>query len=131
MNEKLQQLLADILDSLSLRHHCKRNCDSVDQIGSYHGRICLVEFTDSKFCVGTHQRGNHGHIMILNHTLEQVCKDFLGKKHILPLVIVTIKHGSKSYARIQPGILDRIMLTDMSKEMFDVFIKLQKLVYKP
>ena len=131
MNEKLQQGLADILDSLSLRHHCKRDSDSVTQIGSYQGKICLIEFSDSKFCVATHQRGDHGHIMLINHDLEYVRKDFLGKKNIVPLVIVTIKHSSKSYARIQPGILDRITLSDMGKEMFDTFIKLQKLVYKP
>ena len=128
MNKELAQRIENLIHLLSLKYHPKKG--SVSQIGSYHGKITLTELTPT-VCIGAHQRQNHAHVMLFNTSVEEITKDFLGKKHILPLVIITIKQGTTEYVRMKPGKLDEIHISKMGKDLFDTFITLQTLVYKP
>ena len=129
MNEELRFKMEKIIEALSIHHHCQTG--SVEQIGNYHGTISLTQFTDQKFSIGSHQRGDYGHIMLINQTISDIQQDFNTSKKILPIVLFTIKYRPKRYVRMEPGELHRIPLSDMSEELLGVFIKLQQLVCGP
>ena len=129
MNKELEDKMKKIIEAVSIRHHCQTG--SVDQIGNYLGTVSLTQFTDQKFSIGVHQRGIHGHIMLINQTISDIQYDFRTKKEIVPEVLFTIKYGPKGYVRMEPGRLHRINLSDMSEQLLDVFIKLQQLVCGP
>jgi len=127
MNEKIRVAMIEIIHDLSLPYHCKN--DDVPQISSYHGGVLLTEFVDSGFTIGTQQSHNHGHILIMNKTIEEIKKDYYGAKKISPVFFFTLKQGEKWALRLS-GHLNEIDIGAMNQQMFEVYIQLHKLVKK-
>jgi hypothetical protein len=128
MNEALRSFLVETVNSATLRHHCAQG--DVRQIGCFHGTVNLTEMTNEKVTLGTYQHGNGGFIFMFTESIIEIQADYnSGKKRILPKVILSCKANSKK-SRLQPGKLDRIELGEMSEEFFEIFIKLQRLIYQ-
>jgi hypothetical protein len=84
---------------------------------------------------------------------DTTTKAVIAKRAIIPVIVFTINFGPKAYVSMKPGVMDSIYLTKvtpssdpevqkepiskvpslggMEKDFFDIFVKLQTLVYKP
>jgi hypothetical protein len=123
---KIEALLQEILDSVSLRHHYKD--DKVDQVFNYFDGVKLRGFSSFDLTIGVHQREEYGHILFIRHSLEEVMED---PKKIVPFVVFTLKKSKEeSYSNIASGHLDKIIISNLSREEFEVFREIQQLIFQ-
>lgn len=103
----------------------------VAQIISYHGQIRLTQLEFEKkelITIATHLRGKYLHIMLIVGSIKEIQEDY---KNIEPVAVFTVKHNTPEKLALHPSRLDRILFGKLSKRMFEVFIKVQKVLFDP
>lgn len=126
MDQKLKETLERIVHKVSLAYRCKN--DSIEQIDNYANKkdpISLLEFVDKGFTIACHQSYHYGHILMVNKTIAEIK---LNAVKTIPDVVFAINIG-KGFARLQPGRMDRVIFSDMGKDFFEVFLKIQRVIY--
>ena len=129
-DEQKDELLRIILNKLSKNYETKTAI--IKQVSNYDN-VKLIEFSGFDFTVGIQRNGNHGHFLMMEHTIKEIEVDlFLSKREIKPKIIFTIKFDRDGYTTsFSSGGTKPVYLNmDMSNEFFKVFMKLQKKLHK-